>query len=247
MKNMPYGLQAGQGFTLRDCRGGTSQVYVDCASLIKTKSDPITVVASSATPGAGEVAQGSMLDGVRLTVGDPNNPCGMQENDSFWNQANGAPFADQCSAVIVCGYAVAYKGIPNLAQAAAINDACLTETWNNNQRSKVINNLMEHLWNKYKVYAYATQTDPATPAVPAVMMGYPNLGDIGCDCFYIVARPEDKLRIDVGHLDTSAFAVGDVIQFEGFFTTIMLVPDLSCIRPKGSAELIPLAAPAPQS
>ena len=248
MKDMPYGMFAGQAFDLKDCKGGAFRVYVDCASLIQTKTDKITVVAATATAGTDQVAQGPILSDLQLTKGDPNNPCGLQTDDSFWNQANGAPFADQCSAVVVCGYAVAYNGVPNQEQAQAINSACLTEIWNQNQRSKVVNNMMEHLWNKYKVYAYATQTLAATPAVPAVMVGYPDLHQVGCDCWYIVGRPEDKLRINIDHLDTSAWAPADTIQFEGFFKTVMLVQDLACTFPKGSAQLTPVAGQqAPQS
>lgn len=241
---MPYGIQPGQQFSYKDCFGNQAVAYAFCSTLIQAKSAPITVVDSYATPGAGEVAQGSVINNLRLTTGNADQECGLTENDRFFNEANGAGIADKCSVTVMHCYAVSAETLLNLAQAIAVNDSCLSEVWNGNERCKIVKNMMQHYWNKYPVDAFATQAPNAAPAVPVVNMGAKTFEDLGCNCWYTFTRRDETLRINVDNLDTTPFPVGSVIQFVATFATMQLVPSLDCIRPLGSVELSPVAAPA---
>jgi hypothetical protein len=241
---MPFGIQPGQQFTYKDCFGNMANAYAFCMTIIETETVPVTVVSPYATTvAANEVRQGDEINALRLTVGDANNPCGLSENDRFFNEANGAGYADKCSVTVLHCYGVSAESLLNLEQAIAVNHSCLSETWNANERCRIVTNMMQHYWNKYPVDAFATQTAPGT-SVPVVNMGAKSFDDLGCNCWYTFTRRDETLRIDINHLDTTPFPVGSTIRFVGTFSTMQLVPSLDCIRPLGSVELTPVAPPA---
>lgn len=245
-QKMPMGIQPGQAFDYKDCYGNTARAYAFCSSLVQAKSAQLTIVDSyESSPAENEVPQGSVINNLRLTTGNPDSPCGLAENDRFFNEANGAGYSDKCSVTVLYCYAVSAEKLLTLEQAVAVNDACLTEIWDGNDRAKIINNMMLHYWNKYPVDAFATQTAPATPAVPVVNMGAKSMDDLGCNCWYTFTRRDETLRINIDNLDSSPFPVGSTLQFVATFATVQLVPSLDCIRPLGSVELTPAtAAPA---
>lgn len=246
----PFGFAPGTAFTYRDCTNVLLTAYLACSTIVQAKTAAITVVDSYDTPGTNEVAQGQVISDLRLTTGNPDQECGLAENDRFFNEANGAGYADKCAVTILCSYAVSAEMLLTLAQAAAVNDACLEEVWNGNDRCRVINNMMAHYWNKYPVDAVgAPGSTGATQEAfrEIVNMGARSLGDLGCNCFYTFTRRDETLRINIDNLDTDAFAVGDVIRFVGTFVTMQLVPSLDCVRPLGSVVLEQVAgAPAAQ-
>lgn len=242
---MPYGIQPGQAFSYKDCFGNQAVAYAFCSTLIQAKTAGITVVNSYDTPAADEVAQGSVISDLRLTTANPDQECGLSENDRFFNEANGAGYADKCSVTVLHCYAVSAESLLNLAQAIAVNDACLSEVWDANERCKIVKNMMQHHWNKYPVEAFATQISPTSgTAVPVVNMGAKSFDDLGCNCWYTFTRRDETLRINIDNLDSTPFPVGSVIQFVGTFATMQLVPSLDCIRPMGSVELSPVAPAA---
>lgn len=243
---MPYGIQPGQQFAYKDCYGNQAAAYAFCSTLIQAKSAPITVIDSYDTAAANEVPQGNIINNLRLTTGNADQECGLTENDRFFNEANGAGFADKCSVTVLHCYAVSAENLLDLDQAIAVNDACLSEVWNANERCKIVKNMMQHYWNKYPVDAFSRQLAAAAPSVPVINMGAKTFEDLGCNCWYTFTRRDETLRINVDNLDTTPFPVGAVVQFVATFATMQLVPSLECIRPLGSVELAPVvAAPAP--
>jgi hypothetical protein len=243
---MPFGIQPGQQFVYTDCFNNKASAYAFCSTLVQSKTPPLTVVSPYTTsPAANEVPQGSIVNNLRLTTANPNSPCGLQENDRFFNEANGAGYADKCSVTVLFCYAVSAEMLLNLPQAVAVNDSCLTELWNANERCRIITNMIQHYWNKYPVDAFGTLTPPATESVPVVNMGAKSMEDLGCNCWYTFSRRDETLRINIDNLDTTPFPVGSTIQFVATFSTMQLVPSLDCIRPLGSVELTPVQPAAP--
>jgi len=77
-----------------------------------------------------------------------------------------------------------------------------------------------------------------------VNMGAKSMDDLGCNCWYTFTRRDETLRINIDNLDSTPFPVGSTLQFVATFATLQLVPSLDCVRPLGSVELTPAAAPA---
>ena len=247
---MPYGIQPGQAFSYKDCYGNLAQAFAFCMTLIQSKSAAITVTDSyDTTVASTEVAQGSVINSLRLTTGNADSECGLTENDRFFNEANGAGYADKCSVTILTQYGVSAEFLLNtLAKAVAVNDACLSEIWNANERCHLVKNMMQHYWNKYPVDSFQRQQSEATTEAttrPIVNMGAKSYDDLGNNCWYTFTRRDETLRINVDNLDTDAFAVGDVIQFVATYATLQLVPSLDCVRPLGSVELAQVQAAPP--
>jgi hypothetical protein len=245
MQEMPFGMQIGQGFSYKRCDGTVLTAYLSCPSTIQSKTAEITVVDSYDTPATNEVAQGQTISDLRLTTGNPDQECGLQEDDKFFNQANGAGYNDKCAVTVLYCYGVSAEMLLTLEQAVAVNDACLSEMWDNNTRCKVVNNMMKRYWNKYPVNAVGSpgSTGADQEAFREIVnMGARSLDELGCNCWYVFTDKEETLRIDIDNLDSTPFAVGSTIRFVGTFATLQLVPSLDCIRPLGSGVILePLA------
>lgn len=246
MQKMPLGIQPGTAFSYKDCNGAQMTAYAFCSTLIQAKTAELTIIDSYDDPANDqEVPQGNVVSDLRLTVGNPDQECGLSENDRFFNEANGAGYADKCNVTVLYCYGVSAENLLTLPQATAVNDSCLTETWNSNERCRIIKNMMQHYWNKYPVDAIAAQgAEGATQGAfrEIVNMGAKSMEELGCNCWYTFTRRDETLRINIDNLDTSAFAVGDTVRFVGTFGTLQLVPGLECIRALGSVDLQPVAA-----
>ena len=248
MQKMPGGILPGSAFTYKDCAGAQLTAYAFCSTIIQAKTAELTVVDSYDTPATNEVAQGDIVSDLRLTTGDPDQECGLSENDRFFNEANGAGYADKCSVTVLYCYGVSAENLLTLPQAVEVNDSCLEEVWNSNERCRIIKNMMQHYWNKYPVDAIAAQGSVgATQSAfrEIVNMGAKSLDDLGCNCWYTFNQRDQTLRINIDNLDSTPFAVGDTIRFVGTFGTLQLVPSLECIRPLGAVDLQPLAPAMP--
>lgn len=246
-QQMPYGIQPGQAFNYQDCYGNQATAYAFCSSIVSAQSAQLTVVNSyDTTPTTNQVPQGSMINNLLLTVGNPESPCGLAENNKFFNEANGAGYSDKCSVTVLYCYGVSADMLLNMPQAVAIDNACLTETWDANNRAQIINSMQQHYWNKFPVYTFSQFESPsATSSTPVVNYGARNFSDLGCNCWYTFTRRDETLEIAINNLDSTPFPVGSTIQFTATFATLQLVPSLDCVRPLGSVELTPAsAAPA---